>query len=152
MPNPTAWARAAAALNLRSAMRVAQMGLKHKQLGGVLRAYFSGAEIPELASNLGRSGVMNALSAFQGAPGNVGVGAFRAAAAGAAGLAAVNIGSGNNAFAGVAAAGAYYGAYRGLGTIPQAASRPLARGAAGLMASSIAWQGLRAPRVADYTG
>lgn len=150
MPNPTTWARAAAALNLGPAMRMAQMGLKNKQMGGVLRAYFSGAQIPKLASNLGRSGIMEALAAFQSAPGSYGTGAFRIAAAGAAGLATINIGGGNNAFAGVAAAGAYYGAYRGLGMIPKAASMPLARGAAGLMAGSIAWQGLRAPRMADY--
>ena len=127
------------------------MGLKQKQLGGVLGAYFRGVNIPRLLVNANRSGLNQALAA--GAPGNMGVGAFRMGAAGAAGLAAWNIGSGSDIFAGAAAAGAFYGAYRGLGGVGALSGTPgrtVARGAIGLMAGSIAWQGLRGPRMSDY--
>jgi hypothetical protein len=140
------WARAAAALNLRPAMRMMRMGLKNKQLGGVLGAYFRGAEVPGLTTNA-------TLSAFQAAPGNIGLGAFRAAAAGAAGMTAMNLGTGNDYFAGAAAAGSFYGAFKGLSRFPAltgTAGRTVGRGALGLMAGSIAWQGLRGPRMSDY--
>lgn len=147
------WARLAAAINLRHASRVARMGLKHRQLGGVLGAYFRGVEVPALAANLGTSDAQAALKSFIGGTTSMGTGATRVAAGIGAGLAGVNILGGNDVTAGIGAAGAYAGAYGALGYIPKlrtGVGGGLARAAGGLMAGSIAWQGLRGPRMSDY--
>jgi hypothetical protein len=164
MPNPTMWSRFAAALNLKNATRMTKMGLKRRQLGGVLGAYFRGVDVPALASNIGRGGRtggvntmamgnLNNLAAFTGGQGNMGTAAARIAAAAGAGIVGLNLAKGNDLVAGAAGLGAFAGTFGALGRIPGAGGTAgtLLRGAGGLMAGSIAWQGLRGPRMSDYT-
>lgn len=168
MPSANIFGKIAARLDLGNAVRVAQMGLKQKQLGGVLGAYFSGKLMPRLGSDLMESGMMSPV--FSGAmgprrwrsmaeglaarPSNFGTAALRATALGMGGVAAYSMLPQNNALAAGAGAGAFAATYAGLGALAPGMAGGmwgrLGRGAAGLAAGSMAWSGLRSPQTNDY--
>ena len=143
-------------------MRMMRMGLKEKQLGGVVGAYFRGVDLPRLGSNMSAVGPELMAKSLANAPGNLGVGIFRGAVAGGAGLAAWNMMPRNDILAGAGAIGAFYGGYAGLGRYTSkfartmmggamgTAGEQLTRGATGLMAGSMVWSGLRTQRPADF--
>ncbi len=86
-------------------------------------------------------------------PGNAGTAAARIAAAGIGGMAALSMLPRSDAIAIPAAMGAFGAAYSGLGAIPALGGSTLGsaiRVGGGLMAGSIAWGGLRSPRMSDY--
>lgn len=140
---------AVAALDLSNAARMVRMGLRENQLGGVLGAYFRGATLPKLTGMAPAA----AVSAFRGAESNLGRGIFRGAALGLGGMAAARMTPRNDVLAGAGAAAAFAGTYRGLGAVSaltKGTGGQITRGAAGLMAGSMIWSGLRTQRAEDF--
>lgn len=157
------FARIAAGLDLGNAARVAQMGLKQNQLGGVLSAYFRGVKMPPLgrmarAMEMGLEGAASPAASIPGAvagrSGNMGRAMLRGSAVGLGGMAAMSMLPQNDAVAAGAGAGAFAATYAGLGALAPGMAGGmwgrLGRGAAGLAAGSMAWSGLRSPQTNDY--
>jgi hypothetical protein len=161
------FSRIAAGLDLGNAIRVAQMGLRENQLGGILGAYFRGAKMPPLGRlERGVTGYATGLqpmlpldasvvSGVQAQGWNPGRAGLRMATAGLGGMAAASMLPRNDAVAAGAGAGAFAGVYGGLGAMGPGILRAgragqLGRGALGLAAGSMMWSGLRSPQPADY--
>ena len=158
----------AAALDLKNAGEIVKMGLKQNQLGGVLRGYFGGMRTGMLSKALaGNVDISDMLKTARGTDMGYGTGAgkraaYRIGTAAVAGFAASRVLPQNDALAAVGAAGAFYGAYKGLGGYGTRAAEMMmgrelgesgarvAAGATGLMAGSMVWSGMRTQRPADF--
>lgn len=135
-------------LDLRNAIQLTRMGLRSKQTGGVLAAYFRGARLPSAATL--ESGMLPALSSL---PSDLGRAATRIGALGLGGMVGMSMMPRSDAVAIPAAAGAFSAAFAGLGGVPALNRGPTGQAlrlGAGLMAGSIAYQGLRSPRPSDF--
>ena len=133
------------ALDFGNAAAFVKMGLKSKQTFDVFGAYFRGAELPRAGSV--------AISELKNLASNPWVGAARAGLIAGGTLAAWQAIPRSNALAIPAGIGTSVGAYYGLGRLAEKAPGKVGIGlrvAGGLMAGSLAYQGLRAPRQEEY--
>jgi hypothetical protein len=130
-------------LDVQRSWALIRMGLRERQAGTALSAYFRGAEMS--------AGTPAALAQM---PSRWGVGAARLGVFAGGSLAAWSLIPRSDMLAGPAAGAAGIGAYAAAGRIPAlAAKTPMGgalRAGAGLLAGSMAWQGLRSPRPEDF--
>jgi hypothetical protein len=136
------------ALDFSNSMHVLAMGLKERQLGSAVGAWFMGAQFPEKAG----TSILKNLATL---PRSEGAMAARISTVGAVGLLGLPMLAGkSDALGATAAVPAFAAGYHFSGALPflrgGTPGATVGRGIAGMMAGSIAWQGLRGPRMSDY--